>query len=126
MVRSPWPKRHLAKKGYCSPAICPPHLSASWSSAQVAPLFLTHAHLEGPHPWHREFPGPGMKPETWQWQYQILNQMSHQGTHFSSNVIKIYYVFYNRRTPGKYFLLGKLFQSSNDLKFYLQKYFYKI
>ena len=48
-----------------------------------------------PHPWHVEILGPEIKPmpQQWsslhQWQWQILNLLSHQGTPGSSFTIKL-------------------------------------
>ena len=49
-----------------------------------------------PHLWHMEIPRPGIQPalqqwpELQQWQHQILNLLSHQGTPWLKHIKKIF------------------------------------
>ena len=66
-----YPHKHHASSRMC---LCPnPH---------PPPLFFWRC------PWHEDVPGPGMGSEPQQWQWRILNPLSHQGTPQSPHFIK--------------------------------------
>ena len=61
-----------------------------------------------PHPWPVEFPGPRIEPtlphqlEPQRWQYQVLNPLSHKGTHIfhflKMFILKFSFIFYQKNT----------------------------
>ena len=67
-----------------------------------------------PHPWHAQVPRPEIKPPPQQWQCQVLNLLSHQGTPAWQS-IRVIICTYLLLVCG-FSVFGKLFFFTNSLE----------